>query len=212
MGKIGKTCCVSECDKKHYANGYCEKHYWQVRRHGEVVLCTRSKFDNNEIILNGDETATIITYDNHGVANGKTIISDSCVEQVRDKKIGKHTSKDYYYILIDGNRYALHRYLMNAHLSGHEVVVDHINRNPSDNRLSNLRITNHSGNNCNRGLMSNNSLGIKNIGLTKYGTYRVQISLKEKKHSKTFKTLEEAIKWRNETLVALQGDFANIQD
>lgn len=48
--------------------------------------------------------------------------------------------------------------------------IDHINRDPSDNRISNLRVTDHSGNAMNRGVSSNNTSGYKGVYQTRSGT------------------------------------------
>lgn len=212
MGKSCKTCSVPECSNKHYANQYCERHYWQIRRHGQITSPTRGKSDTNEYIEIDADTIKVVTYNNRGDINGETLVSKQCLNKIRNKKICKDNSKGYYRITIDGKSYLLHRYLMNMHLLGSKNIVDHINRDPSDNRLENLRLTDSSGNNSNRSLMSNNELGIKNIRLTQYGTYQVQVSFKGKKRSKTLKTLEEALMWRNNTLDTLQGEYANLED
>jgi len=36
-----RTCSVPSCDKPHTARGWCHKHYWRVRRHGDPLLATR---------------------------------------------------------------------------------------------------------------------------------------------------------------------------
>lgn len=32
-----KICEIKDCDKKHYAKGYCQRHYKQYKRHGEIT-------------------------------------------------------------------------------------------------------------------------------------------------------------------------------
>lgn len=75
--------------------------------------------------------------------------------------------KDYsWYICPKGNGIyiynnqlgPIHRYIMNV--SDKNKIIDHINRNPKDNRKNNLRITCHSGNKRNLPLKSNNTSGI----------------------------------------------------
>lgn len=36
-----KTCSVKGCIKKVWARGYCEMHYWRVRRHGDTEIRLR---------------------------------------------------------------------------------------------------------------------------------------------------------------------------
>ena len=82
--------------------------------------------------------------------------------------------------------------------------VDHIDRNKSNNDISNLRWANSSENNLNKKVHKNNKCGHKNIFLSKSNIYRVDIQRNNKRvYCKTFKTLEEAIIKRDEFLMRL---------
>lgn len=78
--------------------------------------------------------------------------------------------QDYHwYITQKGNGYyiynndlgPIHRYIMNV--TDKNNIIDHINRNPKDNRKNNLRITCHSGNKRNLPIKSNNTSGITGV-------------------------------------------------
>jgi hypothetical protein len=104
----------------------------------------------------------------------------------------------YIYIKINNKRYCLHRVLYekyhNIKLKPDEHI-DHINGIRDDNKITNLRIATNSQNIQNT--KCRNQLGHKHIYLH-YGYYRVLIrSYKFKSISKTFKTLDEAINFRN---------------
>ena len=78
--------------------------------------------------------------------------------------------------------------------------VDHIDRDKSNNDISNLRWVTSKENCMNRTpkrVQKNNRLGEKNISQTTYGNYRVVIKRKDLSVDKSFKTLEEAIKYRD---------------
>jgi hypothetical protein len=71
--------------------------------------------------------------------------------------------------------------------------IDHINGDPADNRISNLREVDNSGNQKNRSLPKQNKSGHIGVHQRKSGSWRVQISSHGKYvFSKTFKTYEEA--------------------
>lgn len=63
----------------------------------------------------------------------------------------------------DGKRIpiSLHRFIMNE---PEGYVVDHINRNPADNRRKNLRLCTQSENCQNKSMQSNNTSGYRGVG------------------------------------------------
>ena len=76
--------------------------------------------------------------------------------------------------------------------------VDHIDRNKSNNNVSNLRWCNRSINNHNTEVSKNNKLNIKNICFYKAkNTYIFSIMINKKLHQKRFKTLQEALEYKN---------------
>lgn len=128
--------------------------------------------------------------------------------------------KDVRWTLNEGYAYnsklgAMHRYVMNLKRShtNHTDYIDHINRDKLDNRKSNLRITDNSGNQKNKRIQSNNTSGISGVRYiqTRTGTgwiARVN-TLDKKRISKFFSEnkygVEEskqlAIQWRNEKMI-----------
>ncbi len=81
--------------------------------------------------------------------------------------------------------------------------VDHKDRNRQNNSIDNLRWVTNQMNCHNRGVQINNKLRIQNISPSKYG-YIFQKNMKGKSHTKHFKTLEEAIKYKEEYLSNLR--------
>lgn len=79
---------------------------------------------------------------------------------------------------IGGKRYRLHRAIMGARKG---EVVDHINRDPLDNRRCNLRITNRAGNAQNAGPHRHNKSGFKGVYLcSSTGRWRAEIRVNGK--------------------------------
>jgi len=88
--------------------------------------------------------------------------------------------------------------------------VDHIDRNSLNNSLSNLSWVTRSENQLNKGLRSDNELGLRYIRKTKYNTFSVQIE--RLNFHKCYKTLEEAILQRNAFLDYMGEDYLNIDE
>mgnify|MGYP003678389563 CR=1 FL=1 len=77
-------------------------------------------------------------------------------------------------------------------------LVDHIDQNKTNNNKENLRWCNKSINGYNRGEQVNNKLGEKNIFYCNtHKRYIFRIKIDGKSKSKSLKTLEEAIEYRD---------------
>jgi hypothetical protein len=110
----------------------------------------------------------------------------------------KHNN--YVYTQINRKTFHLHRFLINAP-SGYDV--DHINRNPLDNRKQNLRLCTRSQNNMNKN-------GIR--GVSKFrDKWRARIKKDGKEiHLGLFSTFKEALEKRRQVEIELFKEFANI--
>ena len=146
---------------------------------------------------------------------------DKQKNQVKNIITGKYLKNvlcntGYYVIQLSkngkGKYFKLHRLVFKSHntLTNIEgLFIDHVDHDRLNNNINNLRIATRSENGCNRKVYKNNkSSGIKNIYKTKYNTFTVNIIKDKKSNSKTFKSLEEAIIWRDIKLSELHGKFA----
>lgn len=113
---------------------------------------------------------------------------------------------------IDGKRTGsmtlLHRLLLG--LPKGEGIVDHINRNPLDNRRSNLRLSSKSENGINRTAQSNSTTGFKGISWSKQkNKWRAYATRKGKQyHLGFYATLEEAVQGYNQRIESVHGELA----
>lgn len=89
----------------------------------------------------------------------------------------KDESRGYIKGTINGKKVTLHRYLMD----NPNGIVDHINRDKSDNRRRNLRVCTQSESNMNRGVQRSNKIGIKGVAFCpsreRPSKYRAQINI-----------------------------------
>lgn len=129
-----------------------------------------------------------------------TLIDDEDADLVSAHKWCAHydRTRDLYVAIsnrptVDGVRgiVYLHTYILDPP-DGYSV--DHIDRNPLDNRRSNLRLANSMQQALNKGSYSNSSSQYKGVHLRKSsGKYIAQFQThKSKKHIGCFKTAEEA--------------------
>lgn len=68
--KYKNICSIEGCNNSACGK-YCNKHYHQIKRYGNIK--TRTRFDKNEIIIN-DNVAKILLYDNNCNVIDYTII------------------------------------------------------------------------------------------------------------------------------------------
>lgn len=133
-------------------------------------------------------------FDTYCLLNGYFKIDFEDVERI--KKLNCYISKlntGYGCFVLNKKHFLFHRWLVNC---PDTLLVDHRNRDISENRKSNLNIVNKSKNNQNKCRQSNNKTGY--IGIHRQGDgYRAGIQIQGKGYRKYFKSLQEAIKWRS---------------
>ena len=92
------------------------------------------------------------------------------------------------------------------------LQVDHINRNPLDNRRENLRLATNAQNQHNRKLNINNKSGFKGVSYQQQHTtkpWRAFIQIDEKKtHVGYFRTPEEAARAYDDAAIEHYGEYA----
>lgn len=198
--KMKKVCPV--CGKVHCfgsKNKYCEKHYYQLMKHGKVLdNNSRSIYDPNEYRVEGDMTY-ISVYDKTGTKLPQEVIIDTKNIPIVLKykvyiRFHKKGNMYYAYCNVSGNK----------KIKVHQIIcpstntVDHINGNTLDNRENNLRDADMSLQNLNK----LSTKGIQKRIYTYKGQYIVKgyaatMGYKNKRYiSKYYKTEEEAMYYR----------------
>lgn len=128
-------------------------------------------------------------------------------------EIGYVEKNGYIRIRINGVRYLAGRlaYLfMTGHFPGEGLEIDHINRDPSDNRWSNLRLASRAMNAANRGPFSNTLSGFKGVRFDKQkGKWHAYIRIMGKnKHLGFFDIKQDAIDVRCKEELRVFGKFS----
>jgi len=87
--------------------------------------------------------------------------------------------------------------------------IDHINNNPTDDRIENLRPANNSQNNANRKAKSDNRLGLRGIGFDKSrNKFYVFLQKEGRRIQKRFPSLEEAKDFAASISNQIHGEFS----
>jgi hypothetical protein len=113
-------------------------------------------------------------------------------------------------VAVGHTQYRAHR-LVWLYVHGEPVpdVIDHVDHNKLNNRISNLRAATKSQNGANMRMRNRNTTGVKGVSPHHKGRFRARIMLNGKETNLgSFATLEEAAKARFEAASRLHGSFA----
>ena len=129
----------------------------------------------------------------------------------KNKKAGSKKIIPYDKTLVLGTRYYIHRLIFLYHYGFFPEFVDHIDGNPINNRIENLRKANSSQNMRNQKTPKDNTSGVKNVCWHKQSKkWCVQLRLNNKKfHVGVFQDLELAELVAIEARNKYYGEWAN---
>lgn len=190
-------CKAEWCDSKPLVSGACNRHYLQVRRHGNVFITGHDK----RLPIVDDGFARV------PLTRGKYAIIDlSDVETVKAYQWyfdGKYASTN----LPNRTKLRLHKLLTDV---DDGMVVDHISMDKLDNRRANLRECKPSDNNHNRS--TTNPHGLRGITWNKRKQkWAAQISIGDKnKGLGYYLTKEDAALAYDKIASELYGEHARL--
>lgn len=190
--------CTREAASRVNGIWYCNKHYLRMHNNGDLELHPRRR--TTKLIHDGGNTATIVT------ANGELILIDRD-DIDKAMRYSWCISKTGYAVAnIGGHVTKMHRYLLD--LSKGELVVDHINGNPLDNRRCNLRLCEPEENGRNLKKKKSRS-GETGIRKTSHGRWNARIMIGRKEvHLGNYLTKEAAIEARQAAERQYFGEYA----
>lgn len=156
-----KVCSVEFCDNIAVRKGLCWRHYHQMRKHGGIIQ--RTIYDPNRFILEGD-ICKIILYNKEKKFAGEAIIDKEDYGLVKNIKWSL-MSNGYVVGSIkavkENRRPLLHRYILQVGIK--DLEIDHKDRNPLNNRKTNLRLCTHSQNMQNAKMQKGNLANFKGV-------------------------------------------------
>lgn len=192
----------------------CSKHMHQFHKYGKFLDNNpRTNNDLNDYWFD-DNNSEIVHFNLYNQKNeliGNFIIDKEDIEKVKYHKWrvshdhvvtglpAKGTQRDLAHIILD----------FDARKS--DMVVDHINGNPFDDRKINLRICTQGQNCCNKSFISNNTTGFIGVSYRKdRERYDPEIRIQNNRcHLGYCKTLEEAVYKRFYAEQLIFGDYKN---
>jgi|TARA_R110001592_G_scaffold337500_1_gene624180 hypothetical protein len=145
----------------------------------------------------------------HGYSGKYSIDEDGNIYSKPKKRLLKPSLsvRGYMVVNVSGKVRPIHQLLAETFLDkdykSKGLVVDHIDRNKTNNNLSNLRIVNRSENSINSDIYDTYKGHVRQ---RKSGSYRAFITIRGVRSSKTFKTEKEA----NQYLKTIQNENRNI--
>ncbi len=180
--------------------GWCNKHYCQIRRRGYIY---RTKKDLNLYIPEGETTKIELT-DAWGRMVDYCIIDTNCVDKVKHLRWGLTKG----YVWHAASKVRLASFLLPCPFNH---FIDHINGDPLDNRMCNLRIATYAENARNTQLAKNNSSGFKGVWKLPSGNYSAKICIDYRQiNIGTYKTKEEAARAYDRMALKHHGRFAKL--
>jgi len=172
----------------------CRKHYDHVFNYGKVL--ERTIYDKNNYVIKEDnygKFAEIILRDQKHEEIARTVIDYDYLEKVLTRVWGYAPSWGYVTSGKKENFVMLQNFIMDQ-----KGLIDHIDRNPLNNREYNLIPSNKSLNSLNCGLRSNNKSGVTGVSFDKtQELWRSYINWEGKRLELGYKNeIEDAIKLR----------------
>lgn len=130
--------------------------------------------------------------------------------QLKDKKAGWINEGRHYDVMVQNKTYKLHRLIFAWHHGYFPKEIDHIDGNPLNNKIENLRPVTHSQNMQNSRLRKDNISGEKGVTWDKrFNKWRVHCVLDKKQYyGGSFKNLTEAIESVRKLREKLHSEFA----
>lgn len=165
MIKIGVS---KQNDGNYYAYFNNKKYSFNTEKRGEWLArkLAEESFKLKKRVCNyieeiDNETSILYLNSNKNGGLHEIYIDTEDVDKIKDIPWSISKKSNGYYVFYAKNSTYIHRIILG--IDDPNIIIDHIDRNPKNNKKNNLRITNHSGNKRNLPIKSNNTSGIKGV-------------------------------------------------
>lgn len=125
--------------------------------------------------------------------------------------VGAQVPRGHFQLGLNGTTYKVHRIIWKYIHGTEPLQIDHIDGDPSNNKIENLRSATNTQNNQNKKLTKLNKTGFKGVSFSKkYKVFIAQIKINGKnKHLGSCVTAEEAYQLYCAKAKELHGEFVN---
>ena len=156
-------------------------------------------------MLNKQELHKIFEY-----KDGQLYWKESRGNVAKGYKAGCLNARGYTEIWINKKLHKMHRIIFMMHYGYIPKVVDHIDGNPLNNCIENLREASAQTNQYNRKLGKNNTSGCKNVSFNKrHNLWQVHVRCAKKVHAWYVESFELAELVAHEARIKFHGGFVN---
>lgn len=186
---IDRLCSIPGCGRKHAARGWCKKHYWRFRRHGDPL-------GGNTWYATPEESFLART-----APHGECILWT-----------GFKNRDGYGRMKVDGGHEMVHRYAwerVNGPIPDGMFVDHEFHCDPACVKVQHLRLATPAENSSNKsGKQKNNTSGVRNVYRHRRG-WQVQVQKDNKAIIfGTYSTIEEAAEVAEKARKTLFGEYA----
>ena len=190
-----KHCIENNCSKPYVARGYCDSHYRQHKKAGDLLTSTQER---RPAIIKGN-TAKIPVGLN--AKDGYAIVDKDKAAEIEKYLWCDHRGYALTRITVSRGNYKnvpMHHFIVGKPIDGKEI--DHKNRNRRDNRAANLRMVTHKVNSRNSGMFKHNTSGYRGVAWDKSrNNWQARIKIAGKEiYLGRFNTKEQAHKARKD--------------
>jgi hypothetical protein len=172
---------------------------------GYVALAVENKELREDTMLTWDLVRELFDY-----KDGQLIwVNDRKANKVSGQVAGTVSKDRYVQIKINNRLYKAHRLIFLWHKGYLPAVIDHIDRDPLNNKIDNLRECTVSENTCNSKRYSTNTSGFKGVSWnTQMNKWKAEVTVNGVRHfGGYYDTPEEANEVTTELRERLHGDF-----
>ena len=139
--------------------------------------------------------------ENYSVSNYGNVKKQDIVQKPKSMKYNAKSENCYYKVYIDGEYKKIHVLVAKAFIANplNHPAVDHIDGEPENNNVNNLRWCTHEQNMNNKKKYKNNKSGHTGVSYKSFKQkWQAQINVSKQSYIGLFDTEEEAIKYRKE--------------